>query len=299
MTKEFENLHPEQSTISKLYQSLKVEEPSAKMDENILTKAKFQLESQVHKSSKITPINTRRSWRKWQWPVSVAASALFVSLIFVGQYEFFTNNYAVYPDAEQVGIEAFEMTKPAPSVHDKPSALSLDAEHEDVKVQAIAMAQRLAKEQTQTGQDAASSRLQQREQEQGQQFAIEQHDAQRTRMKMTSALKDQNYIVSAKIAQLQHELNTKSELLASVNKQQVKLFTDTLAELTEVKTSLAKVEKHELEEQITLLQIELLEQMHKKLKIQQDWQASKVLLDLLSPAQQAQWPSQNKQEHKE
>jgi hypothetical protein len=297
MTKESKNLHPEQSTISKLHQSLKVEEPSAQMDKTILTKAKLQLESQIPKVDKVTPINTRRSWHKWQWPVSVAASALFVSLIFVGQYEFFTNNQGIYPDAEQAGIEAFDMAKPVQSVHDKPSALPLDAEHEDEVVQVTA--QRLAKEQTQTGLDATSSRLQQHEQEQGQQFATEQHDAQRAKMKMASALKDQNYIVSAQIAQLQHELNTKSELLASVNKQQVKLFTDTLVELTEAKTSLAKVEKPELEEQITLLQIELMEQMHKKLKIQQDWQAPKALLDLLSPVQQAQWPSQNRQEHKE
>jgi hypothetical protein len=49
MTKESKNLHPEQSTISKLHQSLKVEEPSAQIDKTILTKAKLQLESQIPK----------------------------------------------------------------------------------------------------------------------------------------------------------------------------------------------------------------------------------------------------------
>lgn len=279
MTKGSENLHPEQSSISKLYQSLKVEEPSAKIDENILAQAKLQLESQVNMGDKVRLISSRRSWRKWQWPVSVAASALFISLIFVGQYEFFSANHAVYPDTEQAEIEAFKLEKTAQSMHDKASAMQLDAEQEQVTVQV--MGQRLAKEQAQ-------------------QFVTEQQAAQQTRKLMAAPNQEPSYIVSAQIAQLQHELTAKFDLLTAVNNKQKDLFTDSaLAELTEANSSLTNAEKQALQEQITVLQMTLLEQMYKKLKIQPDWQAPQALLDLLSPAQQAQWAAQNKQEHKE
>jgi hypothetical protein len=279
MTKGSENLHPEQSSISKLYQSLKVEEPSAQIDENILTQAKLQLESQVHKGGKVSSIKTRRSWRKWQWPVSVAASALFISLIFVGQYKFFSVNHTVYPDAEQVDIEAFEMARPAQSMSDKAGSTQLDAEQEQVTVQV--MGQRIAKEQAQL-------------------YATEQQVTQQTRKLMAAPNQEPSHIVSAQIAQLQHELNTKLVLLTAVNNKQKDLFTDSvLAELKEANSSVTNAEKHELQEQITLLQIALIEQMQNKLKIQPQWQAPQALLDLLSPAQQAQWAEQNKQEHKE
>ena len=89
-------------------------------------------------------------------------------------------------------------------------------------------------------------------------------------------------------------------MLTAVNKMQKDLFTDSaLAELAEANSSVTNAEKHELQEQITLLQIALIEQMQNKLKIMPQWQAPQALLDLLSPAQQAQWAEQNKQEHKE
>ena len=279
MTKGSENLHPEQSSISTIYQSLKVEEPSAQIDDNILAQAKLQIESQLHKEEKITSIKTRSSWRKWQWPVSVAASALFVSLIFVGQYEFFSANHAVYPDAEQTEIEAFKLEKPAQSMHDKASSMQLDAEQAEVTVQV--MGQRLAKEQAQ-------------------QFVTEQQAVQQTRKLMAAPNQEPSYIVSAQIAQLQHELTAKFDLLIAVNNKQKDLFTDSvLAELTEANSSVTNAEKHELQEQITVLQSELIKQMQNKLKIQPDWQVPQALLDLLSPAQQAQWAALNKQEHKE
>jgi hypothetical protein len=70
--------------ISALYQNMPKEQPSKERDKAILELAKAHL-TQSKKSNLVT----LSQWRKWQWPASIAASVIFVSVIFYTQYEQF------------------------------------------------------------------------------------------------------------------------------------------------------------------------------------------------------------------
>ena len=68
--------------ISKLYQQGATETPSKQLDQRLLAKAKQQTEAKVHQIS-----DGRLAFRKWQWPVSVAASMMLVAVLFVHNVE--------------------------------------------------------------------------------------------------------------------------------------------------------------------------------------------------------------------
>lgn len=64
--------------ISQLYRQGATEQPDTSLDELILARAKQVSEQHNPPKPKI------RSWRNWHWPFSVAASALLVSLLYLG-----------------------------------------------------------------------------------------------------------------------------------------------------------------------------------------------------------------------
>ncbi len=91
MTNEPKN-SPSDPDISDLYASMAIEQPSTATDEAILQAAKRhanKANSQSQTNSKI------KTWRKWQWPTSIAASVVFVSVIMYGQFNQFDPNLAV------------------------------------------------------------------------------------------------------------------------------------------------------------------------------------------------------------
>lgn len=70
--------------VSEIYQAQNFEEPSNELDRKVLSEAQknMPLKTQAHQSN----------WRKLQWPVSVAASVVFVSVILFTQYSSFSPN---------------------------------------------------------------------------------------------------------------------------------------------------------------------------------------------------------------
>lgn len=71
--------------ISKMYQDSATEIPSASLDQKVLDHARQNLASNSQLST------TKFSSRKWQWPISIAASVMLVSVIFI-------NNQSVFLD---------------------------------------------------------------------------------------------------------------------------------------------------------------------------------------------------------
>ena len=296
MNNEFENDHPAQAKISKLYQGLKVEEPSSQLDKSILAQAKLQLESQASKGGKHASQNTiaKSTWRRWQWPTSVAASVLLLSLIFIDQYAFFTDNQKIYPDVAPINVEAFSAPTPLQSEAEIENRARENTENDMDMVQV--MGQKLVKD--------SLANNKQSELQHAQQFATARRAAPQAKVPMETAATKENqiHIANIEIARLQNELKVKQAELALFENKQLALMTDkALAELNESGSSIANAaaKRQDLEFQVNQLQAQLFMQMHNKLAIQPDWQAEQGSLDLLSPQQQAQWAKQNIKERKE
>lgn len=99
------------SEISKLYQAVSNEEPSSLVSDAILTMAKKNVET-TDNSSDVKTIESKtpgadigsnqplagkdkrtlHNWRRWQWPASIAASVVFVTVIMFNQFEQFDPN---------------------------------------------------------------------------------------------------------------------------------------------------------------------------------------------------------------
>jgi hypothetical protein len=77
--------------ISELYQTLKFEAPPSWLDERIGQEAKRALEADMHSevtetfsctiAELVVPKTPKRPWLAWQWPLSLAASVCFVSVL--------------------------------------------------------------------------------------------------------------------------------------------------------------------------------------------------------------------------
>ncbi|GAA0852694.1 hypothetical protein [Aliiglaciecola litoralis] len=71
----------EQAKLSQVYAQLSDEQPCKSTDEAILALAELQV-----KQRSLAPDSSPSQWRKWQWPTSIAASVIFVSVIVYTQY---------------------------------------------------------------------------------------------------------------------------------------------------------------------------------------------------------------------
>ncbi|KXI30844.1 hypothetical protein [Paraglaciecola hydrolytica] len=306
MTNEVEQLHPEQGKISELYQSLKVEQPSSQVDQSILAQARLQVKpqtSEVRKSTQTATHHNRASknWRQWQWPVSVAASVLLVSVIFINQYQFFTASQQLYPEAMPTEIEAFSAPQSTQVMAD--SATSQEFNTNRIESAHQAASEKEAMSVLRSAQfDAVQSEQQKAKKAQSKMQTLAEQ--QITTQMAPAPEKALNQLVTAQIEQLQNKLVATYALLAHSRKKQATLFDDQQrAQLSDTHgsnmDSITHAEKQELELQVSDLQTKLLQQMHNKLAMQADWQAPQDLVDLLTEQQQAQWAKHINQESNE
>ena len=306
MTIEVEQLHPEQGKITELYQSLKVEQPSPQVDQSILAQARLQVKSHSNEVGKSTPTATHhnkatKNWRQWQWPVSVAASVLLVSVIFINQYQFFTASQQIYPEATPAEVETFSAPRSTQVMADSAKAQEFNAE----KAQSAHQADR--EQEAMSGLRSAQFDALQSEQQKAKNAQIERQTLakqQITTQMAPAPEKALNQLVNAQIEQLQNKLVAKFALLAHSRKKQATLFDEQQgAQLSDTNgsnsDSVIQSEKPELEQQISELQIRLFKQMHSKLALQTEWQAPQAVVDLLTEQQQAQWAEHINQEGNE
>lgn len=100
--------------ISKLYKDTATEMPSAGIDQKILDHARHNVVSNPHSK---TP---KFSSRKWQWPISIAASVMLVSVIFINNQQVFIepveSTVAEFNPASDVSIDASSLDSQKPSI---------------------------------------------------------------------------------------------------------------------------------------------------------------------------------------
>ena len=296
MNNEFDSRATEHDKISQLYHSLKQELPSPQVDQSILARAKLQ--GSPAKSANPTKTASERktasTWRQWQWPVSIAASVLLVSVIFIEQYPMLTDTQATYPEAVPLEIEAFNVPAPPPPLPDNTATMQQDGKSEQRARPAASATPNIAEQQ--------SAYLAAKREVQQQTEAASLQRQQVARIKPA----DINIGITSQIKYLQNELASKQAVLATINKKRAKILLDgTFAHQSETSVSLTLAEQQELEQQIADLQSQLIKQMGNKQRLEPDWQVPPSLLNLLSAEQQAKWlkpvsdADQHKQENKQ
>ncbi|GAC14619.1 hypothetical protein [Aliiglaciecola lipolytica] len=88
--------------ISGIYQAQDKQVPSEAVDKQILSLANQKLKIKVG--------STPSTWRKWQWPTSIAASVMFITLVVYTQYEQFDPRFEQMPSAP---IDTFDIADQA------------------------------------------------------------------------------------------------------------------------------------------------------------------------------------------
>ena len=332
MNNEFDKHQSEHDKISELYHSLKHELPPPQVDQSILARAKSSCapangalagtgalsKTDTTAAKTASQLKTVSAWRQWQWPVSIAASALLVSVIFIDQYSVLTDTEATYPEAVPLEIEAFSVPAPPPSLPDNAATMQQDSKNEQRARPAVSVSPEIAEQQSaylaarrEAQQSAEAERVQRQHVAQQSQKALQdmamQHreDVIASKQIARSKPADLSRVVASQIEYLQNKLANKQAMLATINKKQAKILRDgALALQSETSVSLILAEQQELEQQIADLQSQLIKQMGNKQRLQPDWQAPQNLLDLLSAGQRAQWLNQadtgelDKQENK-
>ena len=305
--------------ISDLYQTLKQELPSVQVEQNILALAKKRCKavSQPAVMQSTLPLK-KGHWQRWQWPVSVAASALLVSVIFIDQYPMFTTNQTIYPEAVPVEVEAFSVAPPPPVTPDSVSTLQLDAASQQAVGQAVSEQPTQAQQNNDLlaakhkAQQRASAEMSQRQKQSQQQQALQKTAMQQipqldiTTKIARSGPADLNQAITSQIEYLQTELSKKQAMLAAMNTVQPTLLEERESDLLLQNSDTSnQTEQQALAQQINDLQNQLIKQMHNRRRLETNWQAPPSLLNLLSAEQQAKWlkpmsdADQHKQENKQ
>ncbi|MDO6711777.1 hypothetical protein Q4567_13670 [Aliiglaciecola sp. 2_MG-2023] len=100
--------------VSVVYQAQEKPVPTAALDKRILELAKQQA------SDKVVDVKAPvAKWRKWQWPTSIAASVMFISLVVYNQYDRFDPMLTKAPElrvdtydiADQATLDNEQLTK--------------------------------------------------------------------------------------------------------------------------------------------------------------------------------------------
>ena len=251
MTQDKQASHPDDQALSELYQALKVEQPSDALDQAILARARQQAQQPGTLRPVSTIKHTKPAWRRWQWPLSVAASVCLVSVIFISQYQSFEHYSAGISESAEVAASPGGQAAPPPP---------------PLQVQQQALAER----------QLADMRV----------AAETQHAMQRKaelaimarRSEAEQALKLQESAVPARerlVKQLAEQQLQLSRLLAV--QQEHSAVADSSEMLNDEGNSVLDV------------QVAMLNTMQQLHAVDADWQPEEQVLNLLSPEQQAAW----------
>lgn len=292
------DVQAEQQKLSELYHRLKYEQPSAEVDERILhlarqhgalnnTAVKQHSGSQHTSASKV-----KYTWRRWQWPLSIAASVIFVSVIFIRQFALFS------PESEVLipqDMTDFAMSSPKASVQ------------ADIASQALEMSQypatiRSLNEDLQPETEKLVLQTKQEKQRAEQQSVVSQAEQQKQMRladtKQAEKLKEMHAVAEVsqaklsrlKIAQLQQQLTIKQTQLAFLQKHQKgEANQDSFTANTIARLSLKNLKLQELKMEIVRSQNQLFSHMQAYFQEDPHWQASEQLLNQLRLDQQLNW----------
>jgi hypothetical protein len=297
MTEVDKNQQAEQQKISDLYATLKQEQPTAELDQRILDLAKQQvvpLESALETKAQILRAD-KRSWRRWQWPLSIAASVMLVSVIFIDQISKFMPGSVIL--APQEINELMPDSAKSSVARDSNNNANLNSEaKEQPEVLGLSINDGADGELTSTviedkhaqlqGEQTALAKQAMREKQQ----LTERTLVEKQKRESTAVGESQTQLVLLDIETLQQQLSIKQAQLVILQQQEgVKLRPDSLRENNIARFSLNTLKLKELKTQVSELQDTLFAQMNAYNQQVLGWQASDELLSLLSREQQQLW----------
>tara|TARA_R110002153_G_scaffold261898_1_gene422513 strand:+ start:3221 stop:4129 length:909 start_codon:yes stop_codon:yes gene_type:complete len=294
MTEVDKNQQAQQQKISDLYATLKQEQPTAELDKRILDLAKQQVaprESALETKAQILSVD-KRSWRRWQWPLSIAASVMLVSVIFIDQTSKFMPGSVIL--APQEINELMPDSAKSSVARDSNNNANLNSEaKEQPEVLGLSINDGAGDELTSTVVEDKHAQLQGelakqavREKQQLTEWALVEKQK-----RMSAAVSEsQTQLVLLEIETLQQQLSIKQAQLVILQQQEgVKLRPDSLRENNIARFSLNTLKLKELKTQVSELQDTLFVQMNAYNQQVPGWQASDELLSLLSREQQQLW----------
>ena len=297
MTEVDKNQQAQQQKISDLYATLKQEQPTAELDKRILDLAKQQVaprESALETKAQILSVD-KRSWRRWQWPLSIAASVMLVSVIFIDQTSKFMPGSVIL--APQEINELMPDSAKSSVARDSNNNANLNSEaKEQPEVLGLSINADAGDELTSTvvedkhaqlqGEQTALAKQAVREKQQLTERALVEKQK-----RMSAAVSEsQTQLVLLEIETLQQQLSIKQAQLVILQQQEgVKLRPDSLRENNIARFSLNTLKLKELKTQVSELQDTLFVQMNAYNQQVPGWQASDELLSLLSREQQQLW----------
>lgn len=303
MSQQDNNEYPDQLKISDLYQSLKHEQPPEAIDQAILILAK-QAGNTTEQSIKSAQFaekhqtsKTKSNWRRWQWPLSIAASVMLISVIFINQYASFLPNSTVFSPEEAREFMVNSAPISAPSAEQKKGLLRKDAglekpatassaAHNYAEKQALLIVNTELVQQTNGGLQA-----QQKQKEYSAETLAVQRNSKRVKIdEMPTQIKLSN------IEQLRQQINTTQAQLLSLSQQQNDaVLQDSFTENSGAHLSLKELEMKALKAQISELQNALFKHMQSYYQHSPTWQVDNKLLKLLRIEQQQAWQTLSKQ----
>jgi hypothetical protein len=301
MTLADKNQQAEQQEITDLYARLKQEQPASELDQRILALAKQQLVTSESAFNQVPTLEAKAQsvaksrWRRWQWPFSIAASVMFVSVIFIDQTSVFMPNSAVFapqeisemmPDSVKSSValdssnhallKSDEKAQQGTLVH------SLNDDSAEELERRVVVAQQQHVEQA----NAAPQEMRQK------QLLAERSFAEKQKRVSAAESESQVELALLKIAQLQQQLRAKQTQLVALQQQAgIKGTADNFSESTLTRLSPSNLKLTELKVQISELQDSLFSQMRAYNQQVPSWQASDELVSLLSVEQQQAWLS--------
>ena len=297
MTEVDKNQQAQQQKISDLYATLKQEQSTAELDKRILDLAKQQValrKSALETKAQILSVD-KRSWRRWQWPLSIAASVMLVSVIFIDQTSKFMPGSVIL--APQEINELMPDSAKSSVARDSNNNANLNSEaKEQPEVLGLSINADAGDELTSTvledkhaqlqGEQTALAKQAVREKQQLTERAL----VERQKRMSTAVSESQTQLVLLEIETLQQQLSIKqAQLVILQQKEGVKLRPDSLRENNIARFSLNTLKLKELKTQVSELQDTLFVQMNAYNQQVPGWQASDELLSLLSREQQQLW----------
>jgi hypothetical protein len=298
MTEADKNQNADAQKISDLYARLKQELPASELDQRILALAKQQVAASEYSLETKAPMLSvdKRSWRRWQWPFSIAASVLLVSVIFIDQTSEFMPSSVIL--APQEIDELMPNSVKSSLAQDSSNSANLNSEakiqpeilalsiNDDVvdEFKSSVLEEKQAQLQTQP------TKLMGQAEREKQKELIERDLVEKQKRVSAAEGESQTQLVLIEIETLQQQLGINQAQLTILQHQEgAKLRSDSLRENNIARFSLNNLKLKELKTQVSQLQDTLFAKMHAYNQQVPSWQASDQLLSLLSREQQQLW----------